>query len=424
MDITDRKEAQSRLEHFAEELERQVAIRTAELSESQDRLRALATELNLTEQRERKRLATELHDHLQQTLALGKMHLSHGKRFALGVPGCETTMQKVDDILAEALAYTRTLVAELSPPVLRDHGLALGLKWLGQYMHKHNMTVSVTVPDHPVVHLPEDQEALLYQSVRELLMNSLKHAGTGCASVSLQQHDGKLEINVSDEGRGFDLAAAAAAAAGTNLNGAMSSKFGLFAIRERMRALGGSFNIQSEPDQGTRATLMLPLGKVVGSQQMIGEAAEELRVNQTEKGERRKERFVRVLLVDDHAMVRQGLTSILNGYADLEVVGEADNGIEALSAVEAHRPAVIVMDINMPKMDGIEATRRIKARYPDIAIIGLSVNVGRESRQAMLQAGAAMLLTKEEAVEHLYRAIQEVMNRDRGGLSTSHKVTI
>ena len=105
-------------------------------------------------------------------------------------------------------------------------------------------------------------------------------------------------------------------------------------------------------------------------------------------------------------MVRQGLRSILTGYADLEVVAEAGNGIDALSAVEAHRPAVVIMDINMPKMDGIEATRRIKARYHEISVIGLSVNTADENRQAMLQAGAAMLLNKESAVDQLYNAIQ------------------
>jgi DNA-binding NarL/FixJ family response regulator len=122
-------------------------------------------------------------------------------------------------------------------------------------------------------------------------------------------------------------------------------------------------------------------------------------------------------------MVRQGFRSILTGYSDLEIAGEAANGVEALSAVEEHRPAVIIMDINMPKMDGIEATTRIKGRYPDISIIGLSVNAGAENQRAMLQAGAVMLLTKEDAVEQLYRAIQEVIKGKRGILNLDPHVT-
>ncbi len=109
-------------------------------------------------------------------------------------------------MLSDALKYTRTLVAELSPPVLRDHGLAAGLKWLGEYMKRYNLAVTVTVPEKELK-LPEDQVILLFQSVRELLINSSKYAGTGQAAVTLEQRDGRLLIEVSDQGAGFDLAA-------------------------------------------------------------------------------------------------------------------------------------------------------------------------------------------------------------------------
>jgi DNA-binding NarL/FixJ family response regulator len=125
------------------------------------------------------------------------------------------------------------------------------------------------------------------------------------------------------------------------------------------------------------------------------------------------ETCARVLLVDDHAMMRQGLRAILETYADVQVVGDACDGSEALAAVDRLRPHVILMDINMPKKNGIEATADIKARYPDVQIIGLSVNAGHENQVAMLKAGASMLLTKEAAVEQLYSAIQEVVNNRR-----------
>ncbi|MGZ8422453.1 MAG: sensor histidine kinase, partial [Nitrospira sp.] len=157
----------------------------------------------------------------------------------------------------DALRYSRTLVAELSPPVLRDHGLAAGLKWLGDYMKKYDLVVMVTVP-HEEVRLPEEQILLLFQSVRELLINSAKHAGTGQADVALEERNGHLHITVHDDGAGFDLAAVAAAAADTPTGG-LSSKFGMFSIQERMVALGGTFNLQTAPGKGTRATLVLPL---------------------------------------------------------------------------------------------------------------------------------------------------------------------
>ncbi|MGZ9159333.1 MAG: response regulator [Nitrospira sp.] len=118
---------------------------------------------------------------------------------------------------------------------------------------------------------------------------------------------------------------------------------------------------------------------------------------------------IRVLLVDDHAMVRQGLRTVLDGYPDIEVVGEAADGEEAVAAVARLQPAITVMDINMPKKSGIEATAEIKVRWPSSIIIGLTVNPSSGNQAAMDQAGAAMLLTKEAAVEELYQAIQQVL---------------
>lgn len=89
------------------------------------------------------------------------------------------------------------------------------------------------------------------------------------------------------------------------------------------------------------------------------------------------------------------------------------DGEDAVACVERLQPSVVVMDINMPTMNGIEATRRIKQTYPDITVIGLSVQAGEESQAAMMKAGAATLLTKEAAVEQLYKAIQSSQIKKR-----------
>lgn len=94
-------------------------------------------------------------------------------------------------------------------------------------------------------------------------------------------------------------------------------------------------------------------------------------------------------------------------------IGEAQNGSEAVSLVKELRPQVVVMDINMPKMNGIEATARIKTQWPQTIVVGISVNAEDDNRMAMLRAGAARLLTKEQAVEQLHDAIvQEVRHTD------------
>ena len=106
-------------------------------------------------------------------------------------------------------------------------------------------------------------------------------------------------------------------------------------------------------------------------------------------------------------MVRQGLRSVLDNYTDVELIGEAGNGEEAVALVNALRPDVVVMDISMPKMDGVEATKLIKAEHPETIIIGLSVNVTKENEEAMMRAGAVRLMTKEASVEQLYETLCE-----------------
>ena len=255
-DINDIKEAQTHLERWNLELEQAVSLKTAELQEAQERLRALATQLTLTEQLERKRLAVDLHDHLQQLLVFGKLKLGKGKRLVPVDPGCMDVINTVDNVLSQALTYTRSLVAELSPPVLHDHGLVAALKWLADHMRSHDVTVTFTVAEAKKLTLPEEQTLLLFQSVRELLINISKHAGTNHASVTLEERDGRLCIEVRDLGIGFDPAPPNAPIAKRPIG---EGSFGHFSIRERMRALGGSFDIESAPGRGTKCSLILPL---------------------------------------------------------------------------------------------------------------------------------------------------------------------
>lgn len=177
--------------------------------------------------------------------------------------------------------------------------------------------------------------------------------------------------------------------------------------------MGGSLDIQLAPGEETLGILSLPFEgstekKVLGPEIPGGEApASSI---QSSKPTAQK---IRVLLVDDHVMVRQGLRTLLDTYPDIKLVGEAANGEEAVRRVEQRRPEVVVMDINMPGINGIEATKLIKLRYPDTKIIGISVNAARENQEAMMRAGAVQLMTKEAAIEELHEAIlQAVKTRE------------
>jgi DNA-binding NarL/FixJ family response regulator len=116
---------------------------------------------------------------------------------------------------------------------------------------------------------------------------------------------------------------------------------------------------------------------------------------------------IRVLLVDNHAVFRHVIRTLLTQYSDIEVVGEAANGLQAVERADTLHPDVILMDVNMPTMNGIDATRFITVRYPKVAVIGLSANA-IDYRGAILEAGALTVLMKENVVEELYPVIHDL----------------
>ena len=120
-------------------------------------------------------------------------------------------------------------------------------------------------------------------------------------------------------------------------------------------------------------------------------------------------RAIRVLLVDDHAMVRQGLRCTLEAYPGIEVVGEASDGEEVLAYIAKVQPTVVVLDIIMPKMDGIAAARLIKTEYPQIAVVGITRELKDYTSYAMKKAGASEVVDKKNAVAELYDAIQRAL---------------
>jgi len=118
---------------------------------------------------------------------------------------------------------------------------------------------------------------------------------------------------------------------------------------------------------------------------------------------------LKILLVDDHKMMRDGLRAILE-RAGYNVVGEAAGGHEALELARRLKPEVVVMDISMPDLNGIDATRQVVAELPDVKVVGLSVNSDRRYVVAMFKAGAVGYLLKNSASDELIQAIQAVMS--------------
>jgi PAS domain S-box-containing protein len=227
-----------------DELEERVRERT-------EQLRALVSELTLAEQRERKRLALVLHDHIQQLLVAAKFRLA-----VLGRDERDTVKQatrEIDELIDESIAESRSLAAELSPPVLHESGLNAGLEWLARWMQdKQHLHVDLELD--AIDPLTETANILLFESVRELLLNSVKHSQTHTVRISLRSAEDLLQLVVSDEGVGFDPKI-------LPLAGESGSGFGLFSISERLQLLGGRIEIDSSPGKGSRVALRLPIAQ-------------------------------------------------------------------------------------------------------------------------------------------------------------------
>jgi len=250
-DITTRKRQEDELRRWNDQLEMRVQERTGELLATQQRLMTMTSQLSLTEQQERRKLARELHDHLAQTLIVGKIKTGLLNKHVMSDPEGMTLLEDLDGLFQQALTYTRTLIAELSPPSLQDAGLPAALKWLSERFQKDGLRVDVRT-DRDSVPLPEEQAVVVFQAVRELLFNVLKHAGIDQATVTVTVvNEDLLRLVVTDYGKGCTPEALQRSFEPGHL--------GLISVRERFHAMRGRVEVVSRLGKGTTVTLELPL---------------------------------------------------------------------------------------------------------------------------------------------------------------------
>jgi DNA-binding NarL/FixJ family response regulator/anti-sigma regulatory factor (Ser/Thr protein kinase) len=395
--------------HKNEQLKQQ-ARRQAELVALADRraaqLRTMAAELASTEHRERRRLAQVLHDHVQQLLVAAKMRAELARSEA-DRPATQQELRHVLDLLDQSITASRSLATDLCPPVLNEAGLAAGLDWLARWMdEKYNLQVDVHC-ELGMVTLADEMRMTLFTATRELLFNVVKHSGVTRARVAMRRQDDHwLAVVVEDSGSGFNPHLVQEEITPDGM--------GLFSIRERIETMGGRFEIHSDPGAGTRVTIAAPLVPAEGQADETARAraagtASVLPVSRTPAAaEQAAARRIRVLLVDDHVIVRKGLRRLLQDKQEIEVVGEAADGCEAVAQAGTLAPDVIVMDVNMPRMNGIEATRHIKLADPGVEVIGLSLHEDQEVIASFTEAGASLYLTKDGPPEQLIHAILSV----------------
>ena len=379
-DISSRKQAEEALRQSHAALEE----RTAELEQRTNQLSRLTSELTLAEQNTREQLAKTLHDGLQQLLFSAALTLEGlKKRGSLAAEDAELLADARGDV-DDAITAARSLSVELSPPSLHVVGLHAAVSWLADWMmEKYGLLVQATID--PLANSDrKDVRILVFESLRELLFNAVKHAQVDRVTVVLARGpDNTVQVTVTDEGVGFDTATL------LNRTNSQTTGLGLLSIRERLMLLGGQLEVTSSPGKGARFHLTAPLGSK-RSVRMDAMASTQ-----------GSPQPLRILVVDDNTVVRESLCDLLQDREEFRVVGEASNGLDAIAQARSLRPEVIIMDISMPEMDGIEATRRIHAELPSIQIFGLSAMALSSNLQAIKQAGGSDYFVKNGDMQRL-----------------------
>ena len=248
--------------------------------------------------------------------------------------------------------------------------------------------------------LPSPVDLAAFRIVQEALTNVTKHAGPAAATVQLRYGDDRLVVAVDDDGPRAGAPAPAPAMAGTGS--------GLAGMRERAAALGGELVAGPRTGGGFHVVATLPLG------------TESVEAGRGRWGPGRLGRgrwgpvVIRVVLADDQALVRAGFRALLDAQPDIEVVGEAADGDEAVKLAVRERPEVVLMDIRMPGTDGLAATRRIVGddRLDGVHVVILTTFDLDEYVFEALRSGASGFLVKDTEPVELIQAVRVVSRGD------------
>jgi two-component system CheB/CheR fusion protein len=219
---------------------------------AEQQIRWLASELTATEQAERHRLSQVLHDDLQQRIFAIQMQLSFLKDAyeKNDLRAFEIEFPQIEEWLAESIRVTRQLSVDLSPPILHGEGLVEAVIWLASQMQEqYKLKVNIQ-SDGKTARLEEKLRVLLFYTVRELLFNVVKHAGTSEASVAFEHNDGYLKVTVSDGGKGFDS---------QEIMNDLKFGHGLLSTGHRLGLLGCKMEVNSHPGHGTQIIIEAPI---------------------------------------------------------------------------------------------------------------------------------------------------------------------
>lgn len=395
-----------RLREAHEQLEVKVEERTASL-------RTLSSQLMQLQDNVRRRISRELHDSVGQGLAALQMNLDAALRSKNKNVKSEKLRESMA-LLREAVREVRTVSYLLHPPMLDLAGLGPATNWYAEGFNKRSaIKLHVEIPQD-LPRLPIEKETAAFRVVQECLTNVHRYSQASNAWIRVALTPGKFRLEVQDDGKGIGAAALAA-----KPSDEISLGVGIPGMRERLRELGGSLEIQSS-ERGTLVVAHMPLSEARSGESTpnLGLPGFEPRPVNGRNGSRG-----RILIVDDHEIMRRGVRTLIENEPDLEMCGEATNAQEAIEMTRRLRPEVLILDLQLPGADGWEVLREIRQFEFRTKVIIFSAHSSSAIDRTARAANCEGYITKSRASVELVEAVRTVLSDRtcyRGYLSEAH----
>ncbi|MDA2324688.1 hybrid sensor histidine kinase/response regulator transcription factor [Bacillus albus] len=325
---------------------------------------------------ERDRLSKDLHDtmgHSYTSIIMGMETLRMELKSKEGEQQLDSLLQLARNSMEEVRLYLHQL--DLSKESLP---LAVTLQQLTEEFKKHaKVNVRTRIIGEEYV-TSKQSKMTLYRTLQESLTNAVRHGHSTEIIVSLHFEPQQIRLDVQDNGCGVEE---------------WKDGFGLTAMKERVSQSQGRVIVYSKKGEGTLISCVLPKQVQLSNEQ------------------------IRLCIVDDHSFIRESLHTLLDGQEDLQVVGMAEDGERALELCERLKPDIVLMDLEMPNMDGINTTKMIKKKWPDMRVLILSTFQNTERAKEIIRNGADGYLLKSIDSRELAESIRLVY---RGGTMINH----
>jgi PAS domain S-box-containing protein len=374
---------------LTELIETNEALRVSELS-----LRQLSARLLKLQDEERRRIARDLHDTTGQKIAVLSMTLDRlAKLVDTKKVGVKDALTESRDVVGKIGEEIRTLSYLLHPPLLDECGLASAVLWYAEGFKKRSGIHLNVAIDEELVRLTTDAETALFRVLQESLTNVHRYSGSASAEIRIFQSPSKVHLEIVDHGKGVKAGTEPSAFAGAPTLGV-----GIPGMRERIRQLGGQLEVEFSKD-GTRVHASLP---------REGLAAESTEPSTSELF-RRPDVRKRIMIADDHEVMRRGVRGLVESQEEWSVCGEAIEGIEAISKTRELHPDLLILDISMPGMSGIEAAQRILKDDPSIKILFFTMHDSPQMMREISNVGAWGYVAKARAGNDLVDAVRIIL---------------